>query len=134
LGCKQTTDSSGRGSADSGKLRPCGCIAACLLCGSTKCGWEAGIKQRLIDATIVAAAFLTAIAFWTRNMIAIALLLPAGILLVRHRARSKAERQRREALALHSLAISLILPIIVVLALIFYFLWNLIPEIIVHWQ
>jgi hypothetical protein len=77
---------------------------------------------------------LTAIAFWTRNLIAIALLLPAGILLVRHRARSKAERQRREALALHSLAISLILPILVVLALIFYFLWNLIPEIIAHWQ
>lgn len=99
-----------------------------------ECGREAGIKQRLIDATIVAAAFLTAIAFWTRNMIAIALLLPAGILLVRHRARSKAELQRREALALHSLAISLILPIIVVLALIFYFLWNLIPEIIAHWQ
>lgn len=92
------------------------------------------IKQRLIDAAIVAAAFLTAVAFWTRNIIAIALLLPAGILLIRHRSRDKQEQQRRETLALHSLAISLILPIVVVLAVIFYFLWTLVPEIIANWQ
>jgi len=92
------------------------------------------IKQRLIDAGIVAAAFLTAVAFWTRNIIAIALLLPAGILLIRHRARNKDEQERRETLALRSLAVSLLLPIAVVLALIFYFLWNLIPEIVTHWQ
>lgn len=92
------------------------------------------IIRRLIDAAIVSAAFLTAAAFWTRNILAIALLLPAGILLIRHRSRDNAEQQRREALALHSLAISLLLPILVVLGLIFYFLWTLIPEIVAHWQ
>jgi len=92
------------------------------------------LKQRLNDAAIISAAFLTAVAFWTRNFIAIALLLPAGILLVRHRGRDREEQTRREALALRSLAISLMLPIAIVLALIFYFFWRLIPEIINHWQ
>ena len=83
---------------------------------------------------LVAAAVLTAIAFWTRNIIVIALLIPAGIVLVRHRADTKEEKDRREALATKALMLSLLLPIVLVMSLVIYFLVKTVPLIIRYWQ
>jgi hypothetical protein len=91
-------------------------------------------RVRIIDAAIVLAAILTAVAFWTRNIIAIFLLIPAGIFLIKHKASSKEEKVRRELLATRSLAASLIIPIIVVLGLAVYFLIQLVPVIIASWN
>ncbi|MGB5424693.1 MAG: hypothetical protein WBN03_21175 [Desulfobacterales bacterium] len=91
-------------------------------------------KIRLIDVALVAAAVLTAIAFWTRNIIVIALLIPAGIVLVRHRADTKEEKDRREALATKALMLSLLLPIVLVMSLVIYFLVKTVPLIIRYWQ
>jgi hypothetical protein len=91
-------------------------------------------KIGLIDVALVAAAVLTAIGFWTRNIIAIALLIPAGILLVRHRADTKEEKDRREALVTKTFMVSLLLPIMLVMALVAYFLFQIVPLIIRNWQ
>ena len=83
---------------------------------------------------LVATAILTAIAFWTRNIIVIALLIPAGIMLVRHRADTKEEKNRREALATKTFMLSLLLPIVLVMGLAIYFLVKTVPLIIRYWQ
>lgn len=92
------------------------------------------IRNHLVDVAIVAAAILTAVAFWTRNFIAIALLIPTGIILVRNKAVTKEERERRETLATRSLAVSLILPISLIMCLVIYFFIIMVPRIIYHWQ
>jgi heme O synthase-like polyprenyltransferase len=91
-------------------------------------------KIGLIDVALVAAAVLTAIAFWTRNIIVIALLMPAGIVLVRHRADTKEEKDRREALATKTFTLSLLLPIVLITVLAIYFLVKTVPLIIRYWQ
>ncbi len=91
-------------------------------------------KIGLIDVALVATAILTAIAFWTRNIIVIALLIPAGIILVRHRADTKKEKDRREALATKTLMLSLLLPIVLIMGLALYFLVKTVPLIIQNWQ
>ena len=78
-------------------------------------------KIRLIDAAIVAISILAAIGFWTRNILIIALLIPAGIYVIKHKAATKEEKGRREALSLKSFAISLVVPIIIVFSLIVFF-------------
>ena len=92
------------------------------------------MKIRLVDTAIVAASVLAAAGFWTRNIILLALIIPAGIILVKHKAATKAERDRRESLSLYSLAISLFIPIIIIFFLIIYFFWKIIPVIIENWQ
>ena len=91
-------------------------------------------KVRLVDVAIVAASVLAAAGFWTRNILLIALIIPAGIILVKHKAATKKERDRREALSLYSLAVSLLMPIIIVFVLIIYFILKIIPVIIENWQ
>ena len=91
-------------------------------------------KIGLIDVALVAAAILTAIAFWTRNIIFIALLIPAGIMLVRHRADTKKEKDRREALATRSFMLALLLPIVLMMGLALTFLVKIVPLIIRYWQ
>ena len=91
-------------------------------------------KNGLIDVALVAAAILTAIAFWTRNIIFIALLIPAGIMLVRHRADTKKEKDRREALATRSFMLALLLPIVLMMGLALTFLVKIVPLIIRYWQ
>ena len=83
---------------------------------------------------MVATAILTAIAFWTRNILFIALLIPAGISLVRHRADTKKEKDRREALATKTFMLSLLLPIVLIMTLAIYFLVKTVPLIIRFWQ
>ena len=83
---------------------------------------------------LVATAILTAIAFWTRNIIVIALLIPAGIMLVRHKADTKEEKDRREALATMAFMLSLLLPIVLVMSLVIYFLVKTVPLIMHYWQ
>ena len=80
-------------------------------------------KIRLVDVAIVAASVLAATGFWTRNIFLIALIIPAGIILVKHKATTQQERERREALSLYSLAVSLFIPIIIIFCLnhLFYF-------------
>ena len=68
----------------------------------------------LVDIAIVAASVLAAAGFWTRNIFLLALIIPAGILLVKHKAATKEERDRRETLSLTSLAISLFIPIVII--------------------
>ena len=89
---------------------------------------------RLVDLAIVAASVLAAAGFWTRNILIIALLIPAGIILVKHKATTREERDRREALSLNSLAVSLLIPIIIIFSLIVYFILKIIPLIIENWQ
>ena len=72
--------------------------------------------------------------FWSRNLIVIALAIPAGIYIIRHKAASKEEKDRREALSTKSLAVSLFIPIIIVFGLTVYVLIKLIPLIIQHWH
>jgi hypothetical protein len=91
-------------------------------------------KIGLIDVALVATAVLTAIAFWTRNIVFIALLIPAGILLVRHRADTRDEKDRREALATRAFMLSLLLPIVLITGLALYFLVKTVPLIIRFWQ
>ena len=91
-------------------------------------------KIRFIDATIVAISILAAIGFWTRNVWIIALLVPAGIYVIKHKATSKEEKERREALSLKSFAVSLVVPIIIVLSLIVFLIIKLIPIIVANWQ
>jgi hypothetical protein len=91
-------------------------------------------KNGLIVGALVATAILTAIAFWTRNIIAIALLIPAGIILVHHRADTKEEKERREALATKTFMLSLLLPIVLITGLALYFLVKTVPLIIRYWQ
>ena len=91
-------------------------------------------KIRLVDVAIVAASALAAVGFWTRNILLIALIIPAGIILVKHKATTQQERDRREALSLYSLAVSLFIPIIIIFALISYFILKLIPVVIENWQ
>jgi hypothetical protein len=91
-------------------------------------------KIGLIDVALVATAILTAVSFWTRNIIFIALLIPAGIILVRHRADTKKEKERREALATKTFMLSLLLPIVLITGLALYFLVKTVPEIIRYWQ
>ena len=89
---------------------------------------------RLVDVAIVAASVLAAAGFWTRNILLIALIIPAGIILVKHKATTQQERDRREALSLYSLAVSLFIPIVIIFALIIYFILKLIPVVIENWQ
>ena len=89
---------------------------------------------RLVDLAIVAASVLAAAGFWTRNILLIALIIPAGIILVKHKATTQEERDRREALSLNSLAVSLLMPIIIIFSLIVYFILKIIPLIIENWQ
>ena len=91
-------------------------------------------KIRLVDVAIVAASILAAAGFWTRNMLLIALIIPAGIILIKHKSTTREERDRREALSLYSLAVSLFIPIIIIFALISYFFLKLIPIVIENWQ
>ena len=91
-------------------------------------------KIQLIDAAIVAISILTATGFWTRNLLFIALLIPAGVYVVKHKAATKEEKGRREALSIKSFAISLVVPIIVVFSLIVFLLIKLIPLIIENWH
>jgi heme/copper-type cytochrome/quinol oxidase subunit 2 len=91
-------------------------------------------RFRVVDAVIVLTAILTALAFWTRNVIAIFLLLPCAVFLIKHKTVSKEERARREALATRSFAATLLIPIIVVLGLAVYFLITLVPEIVANWK
>ncbi len=91
-------------------------------------------KIGLIDVALVATAILTAIAFWTRNIIFIALLIPAGIMLVRYRADTKKEKDRREALATRSFMLALLLPIVLIMGLALTFLVKIVPLIIRYWQ
>ncbi|CAB1057551.1 hypothetical protein D1BOALGB6SA_2304 [Olavius sp. associated proteobacterium Delta 1] len=89
---------------------------------------------RLVDVAIVAASVLAAAGFWTRNILLIALIIPAGIVLVTSKATTKEERDRRESLSLKSLAFSLFIPIIIILAMVIYFIGKLVPTIIENWQ
>ena len=91
-------------------------------------------KIGLIDGALVATAVLTAMAFWTRNIIVIALLITAGVMLVRHRADTKEEKDRREALATKTFMLSLLLPIVLIMGLAVYFLVKIVPLIIRYWQ
>ena len=91
-------------------------------------------KIGLIDVALVATAILTAIAFWTRNIVVIALLIPAGIMLVRYRADTIEEKDRREALATKTFMLSLLLPIVLITGLALYFLVKTVPLIIRYWQ
>ncbi len=89
---------------------------------------------KLVDIAIVAASVLAAAGFWTRNFMLIALIIPAGIILVKHKAATREERDRRETLSLYSLAISLFIPIIIIFSLIIFFILKIIPVIIDNWQ
>lgn len=89
---------------------------------------------KLVDVAIVAASVLAAAGFWTRNIVLIALIIPAGIILVKHKATTQAERDRRETLSLYSLAISLLIPIIIIFSLIIFVILKFIPVIIDSWQ
>ena len=89
---------------------------------------------RLVDAAIVAASVLAAAGFWARNILLIALIIPAGIILIKHKAATREERDRRETLSLYSLAISLFVPIIIIFALIIYFILKIVPVVIDSWQ
>jgi hypothetical protein len=91
-------------------------------------------KIRRIDTAIVAISILAAIGFWTRNLLIIALLIPAGIYVIKHKAATKEEQERRQALSLKSFAVSLIVPILIVFSLIVFLLIRLIPLIIENWQ
>jgi hypothetical protein len=91
-------------------------------------------KIKLVDAAIVAASVLAAVGFWTRNIVLIALIIPAGIILVTSKAATKEEQERRESLSLKSFAFSLFIPIIVIFAMVIYFIGKLIPIIIKSWQ
>ena len=91
-------------------------------------------KIKLIDAAIVAASVLAAAGFWTRNIVLLALIIPAGIILVKHKAATKEERDRRENLSLYSLAFSLFIPIVIIFFLIIYFFWKIVPVIVENWK
>ena len=91
-------------------------------------------KVKLVDIAIVAASVLAAAGFWTRNIFLIALIIPAGIILAKHKATNREERDRRETLSLYSLAISLFIPIIIIFALIIFFILKIIPIVIDNWQ
>lgn len=91
-------------------------------------------RIRLVDVAIVAASVLAAAGFWTRNILLIALIIPAVVILVTHRATTREERERRETLSLYSLAISLFVPIIIIFPLIIYAILKIIPLIIDNWQ
>lgn len=91
-------------------------------------------RIRLVDVAIVAASVLAAAGFWTRNILLIALIIPAVVILVTHRATTREERDRRETLSLYSLAISLFIPIIIIFSLIIYAILKIIPLIIDNWQ
>jgi heme O synthase-like polyprenyltransferase len=91
-------------------------------------------KIKLVDAAIVAASILAAAGFWTRNIVLIALIIPAGIVLVTSKATTREERERRESLSLKSFAFSLFIPIIIIFAMVIYFIGRLVPMIIESWQ
>ena len=91
-------------------------------------------RIRLVDVALVAASVLAAAGFWTRNILLIALIIPAVVILVAHRATTREERDRRETLSLYSLAISLFIPIIIIFSLIIYAILKIIPLIIDNWQ
>jgi hypothetical protein len=91
-------------------------------------------RIRLVDVAIVAASVLAAAGFWTRNILLIALIIPAVIILVTPRTTTREERDRRETLSLYSLAISLFIPIIIIFSLIIYAILKIIPLIIDNWQ
>ena len=83
---------------------------------------------------IIAASVLAAAGFWTRNILLIALIIPAGIVLVTNKATTKEERDRRESLSLKSLAFSLFIPIVIIFAMVIYFIGKLLPIIVSNWQ
>lgn len=86
-----------------------------------------------VDAAIVAASILAAIGFWTRNIILIAMVIPLGVYIVTHKAKTKAEKDRRESLALRSFAASLFIPIIIVFILTVIFIIRIVPKILEAW-
>jgi hypothetical protein len=90
-------------------------------------------RFRGVDAAIVSTAILLALAFWTRNIVVVFLLIPCAVFLIKHRTTSRQERTRREVLATRSFAATLIIPIIVVLVLAVYFLIRLVPVIVASW-
>jgi hypothetical protein len=91
-------------------------------------------KIKLVDLAIVSASILAAAGFWTRNIVLLALIIPAGIVLVKHKATTRAERDRRETLSPYSLAISLFIPIVIIFGFMIYFILKIIPIVIDSWQ
>ena len=55
-------------------------------------------------------------------------------MLVRHRADTSEEKDRREALATKTFMLSLLLPIVLIMGLAVYFLVKTVPLIILYWQ
>jgi hypothetical protein len=92
------------------------------------------MKIRRIDVAIVALSVLAAVGFWSRNILIIGLAIPAGIYIIKHKAGSEAEKERREALSIKSLAVSLVIPVIIVFSLTVYLLIKLVPVIIHNWN
>jgi hypothetical protein len=91
-------------------------------------------KVRLVDVAIVAASVLAAAGFWTRNILLIAMIIPAAMVLVANKAATKEERDRRESLSVRSFAFSLFIPIVIIFAMAIYFIGRLVPVIIENWQ
>ena len=91
-------------------------------------------KIKLVDIAIVSASILAATGFWTRNIFLIALIIPAGIVLVTSKATTREERDRRESLSLRSFAFSLFIPIVIIFAMAVFFIGKLVPVILKSWQ
>jgi predicted PurR-regulated permease PerM len=89
---------------------------------------------RLIDIAIFIAAGLAAFVFWTHDVIGCLLLIPLIIYIAANKPKSKLEKKRREELGDKSVAFFIILPIGIILLIILYFFWKLLPVIIGSWQ
>ena len=89
---------------------------------------------RLIDIAIFVTAGLAAFVFWTHDVIGGLLLIPLIIYIAANKPKSKLEKERREELEGKSGAFFMILPIGIILLIILYVFWKLLPVIIRSWQ
>ena len=89
---------------------------------------------RLIDIAVFVAAGLAAFVFWTHDVIGGLLLIPLIIYIAVNKPKSKLEKERREELEGKSFAFFMVLPIGILLLIIIYVFWKLLPVIIGSWQ
>jgi hypothetical protein len=91
-------------------------------------------KIRQIDIAIFVAAGLAAYVFWTHDVVGCLLLIPLIIYIAVNKPKSKLEKERREEFGGKSAAFFMILPIGIILLIILYVFWKLLPVIIRSWQ
>ncbi len=88
-------------------------------------------KFRLAQAGTILCAFLCVMVLFTRDLIAILILLPLGIILHKYKTKNKEKLEQLNDLSTHSFVFFVLLPsAIILLVFVYLIFWKLAPAIV----